>query len=85
MQYPANPSLWEKYIDEQAKPGTPALRDSGYPVWSIVGYFRLCRGDKERMLEDYGESLTAEELEAALAYYWAYPEDIDRKLWEIAN
>ena len=85
MQYPANPGLWEKYVDEHAKPGTPALRNSGYPVWSIIGNMKLYRGNRKEVLKGYMGTLTEPELDAAIAYYWAYPEDIDRKLWEIAN
>ncbi len=84
MQYPAKPSLWEKYIDENSRT-IPIVRDKGYSVWSIIGNMKLYRGDREEVLKGYMGTLTEEELDAAIAYYWAYPEGIDRKLWEIAN
>ena len=45
-------------------------------------YYHIHRGDKERVLAAYHSDLTAEELEAALAYYWANPFLIDKKLTE---
>ena len=84
MQPPANPDLWRKYINEDSRT-VPTIRDKGYSVWSIIGYMKLYRGNREEVLMGYMGTLTENELEAAIAYYWAYPEGIDRKLWEIAN
>ena len=39
----------------------------------------------ERVLAGYHGDLTSEELEAALSYYWAKPETIDRKWEEIST
>ena len=63
----------------------PYIRDKGYSVWSLIGSLRTYRGDKERVLAGYRGDLTAEELEAALAYYWAKPHGIDEKLREISG
>jgi uncharacterized protein (DUF433 family) len=84
MSYPPNDGPWIKYIDENARPGRPVIRDSGHPVWAIIGHYKLYEGDKEQVLSDYMGELTAEELNAALAYYRDHPEPTDRKLWEIS-
>ena len=54
-------------------------------MWSVVGYYKACGGDEKQVLEDYGGYLTGEELDAALAYYWADPILIDEKLEEIST
>jgi uncharacterized protein (DUF433 family) len=76
---------WRKYIDEESPRNVPVIRDKGFSVWSVVGYFRVCLGDTKQVLTDYGGYLTSEELEAALSYYWAKPDAIDRKLKEIST
>ena len=75
---------WERYIDEESR-NVATIRDKGYSVWSLVRYFRVYRGNKERALAGYHGDLTSEELDAALAYYWAKPQAIDRKLKEIST
>ena len=75
---------WRKYIDEESR-SVAVIRDKGYSVWSLVGHLRTYRGDKEEVLAGYRGDLTAEELEAALAYYWAKPYGIDEKLREISG
>ena len=75
---------WLKYIDEESR-NIAIIRDRGMSVWSLVRHFRVYKGDKERVLAGYDGELTSEELEAALSYYWANPEDIDRKLKEIST
>ncbi len=72
---------WQKYIDEESR-SVAVIRDKGMSVWSLVRYFRVYKGNKERVLAGYDGELTREELDAALAYYWANPGDIDRKLKE---
>ena len=76
---------WRRYIDEHSPRSVPVIRDKGFSVWSVVGYFRVCRGDEKQVLEDYGGYLTSEELNAALSYYWADPILIDEKLEEIST
>ena len=68
---------WLKYIDEHSPRNVPVIRDKGFSVWSVVGYYKVCGGDEKQVLEDYGGYLTGEELAAALAYYWAKPDAID--------
>ena len=76
---------WRKYIDEHSRRSVPVIRDKGYSVWSLIGSLRTYRGDKDRVLAGYRGDLTAEELEAALSYYWAKPYGIDEKLREISG
>ena len=76
---------WQDKIDERSPRSVPVIRDKGFSVWSVVGYFRVCGGDTEQVLADYGGYLTIEELDAALSYYWAKPDAIDRKLKEIST
>ena len=54
-------------------------------IWSLVGYYRLFRGDSDQLLANYRGRLTPEELKAAISYYWAKPHAIERKLKEISN
>lgn len=77
------PPAWREYIDEESPRNVPVLREKGYSVWSVVRSYVSCEKDKIGTLADYGGELTAEELEAVLAYYHAKPEDIDRKLAEV--
>ena len=79
-----NGQPWQKYIDEESR-NIAIIRDKGWSVWSLVRFYRICRGDKDRILASYLGTLTREELEAALAYYWANHDIIDRKLEEISK
>ena len=76
---------WKKYIDEHSPRSVAVIRDKGFSVWSLVRYYRICRGDKAEMLDSYRGELTGEELDAALAHYWAKPYDIDQKLKELSE
>ena len=76
---------WQEYIDLNSRRSVPIIRDKGFSVWSVIGYFRVCGENESRVLADYRGELTAEELNAALAYYREHPEGIDEKLWELAN
>ena len=76
---------WREYIDEYSRRSVAVIRGKGMSVWSLIGYYRLHRGDNEQLLDSWAGRLTAEELEAALAYYWAYPHRIDEKLAEISG
>ncbi len=80
-----NDEPWLKYIDEHSPRGVPVIRDKGMSVWSVVGYYKLYQGDKERLLANYRGHLTDQELDAAISYYWAKPYLIERKLKEIST
>lgn len=76
---------WQEWIDEESSRSVPIIRAKGFSVWSVVGYYLACKGDRDRVLVDYAGTLTSEELAAALAYYRANPEAINRKLEEISS
>ena len=80
-----NDQPWLKFIDEHSPRGIPVIRDKGMSIWSVVGYYRLYQGDKERLLANYRGRLTAQEFDAAISYYWAKPYLIERKLREIST
>ena len=80
-----NDQPWRKYVDEHSPRGVPVIRDKGMSIWSLVGYYRLFGGDSDRLLENYRGRLTPEELNAAIAYFWAKPHAIEKKLKEISN
>ena len=75
---------WRKYIDEETR-SVALIRDKGWSVWSLVRYYRIHGGDKARLLNAYHGDLTAEELDAALSYYWANPSLIDEKLKALSS
>ena len=76
---------WHRLIEEESPRNVPVIREKGFSVWSVVGYFLACKGDREQVLADYAGKLTPEELAAALAYYEANSDAIDEKLKEIAS
>lgn len=63
------PPAWREYIDEESPRNVPVLREKGYSVWSVVRSYVSCEKDKIGTLADYGGELTAEELDAVLAYW----------------
>ena len=79
---PTRPPAWREYIDEESR-NVAVIRDKGMPVWSLVRYFRIHQGNKQRVLSAYRGDLSREELDAALSYYRAKPCAIDEKLAEI--
>ena len=65
-QYKDRP--WAKYMDDDIHHYGPRIRSCGLVVWALIGYYKLYEGDKEKVLYDYRDRITAEELDAALAY-----------------
>ena len=63
MPFSGKFDYWQNYGDEKSRRSIPVIGEKGYSVWSIIGYYKLCKGNREQLLVDYGESLTAEELE----------------------
>ena len=55
--------------------GDACIRGHRIPVWLLVGYRRLGKGDAD-LLGDY-PTLTADDLQAAWEYAAANPEEID--------
>ena len=71
---------WAKYLSTPIDAGGPRIRDKGFPVWALISHYKLYQGDKAKVLHSYRDWLTGADLEAALAYYAEFPEDVDRKL-----
>jgi len=57
---------------------------TGLEVFEIIDALRSCGGDKTALAEAF-ESVTPEQLDAAYAYYDAFPEEIDAWLEEAAK
>jgi uncharacterized protein (DUF433 family) len=80
---PNEERLIERYIDPSwdRYPGGRAdarLRDSGVPVWALVGHLRAVNDDVARVVADY--DLPREAVDAALAYYRRHRDLIDARL-----
>ena len=56
-----------------------AITFSGLEVWEIIATWKEAEENWEGLLEAYPE-LTASQLRAAVAYYRAYPKEIDERL-----
>ncbi len=74
---------WAKYMEDYDYDDGPRLRNDGLPFWVLVSRYRLAKGDKEKVLAGWQGWVSREELDAVLAYYEEFPEDIDRKLWRM--
>jgi uncharacterized protein (DUF433 family) len=57
----------------------PAIAFSGLEVWEIIATWKEAGEDWPRLLEAYPE-LSENQLRAAVAYYQAYPKEIDERL-----
>jgi uncharacterized protein (DUF433 family) len=57
----------------------PAVAFSGLEVWEIIATWKEAGERWERLLEAYPE-LTENQLRAAVAYYEAYPDEIEMRL-----
>ena len=74
---------WAKYMEDYDYDYGPRLLKSGLPFWVLVSNCRTYDGDKERVLSGWGGWVTGEELDAVLAYYAEFPDDIDHHLWKM--
>jgi uncharacterized protein (DUF433 family) len=75
----------QKLIDQHVVPDPSGrrvadarLQSSGVPVWTIVWDLRAVDGNADQVRRDY--EISAEELEAALAYYRRHRAAIDARL-----
>ena len=55
-------------------PIVPGASGQRYPVWAVFLNYRAAEGDVARTLENYGDDLTAEHLEAVRRFAAAYPD-----------
>ena len=63
-------ALIERHVEADAHGGgrdEAQLRDYGTPVWALVAYLDVAKGDLAQVAHDYDVPLEA--VEAALAYY----------------
>lgn len=82
-------SLMEEAVRASRVPGVvfvqrrdgrrPAIAFSGLEVWEIIATWKEAEESWEGLVEAYPE-LTETQLRAAVAYYRAYPEEIDERL-----
>jgi uncharacterized protein (DUF433 family) len=65
----------------QRRDGTrrPAVAFTGLEVWEIIATMKECEKEGVSLTEAYPE-LTREQLKTAVAYYRAYPDEIDQRL-----
>ncbi len=70
--------LIEPHIDASWGRADARLKRAGVSVWSLIGYLRAFEGDLERTRDAF--ELSAEELEATLAYYRRNQPSIDARL-----
>ena len=84
-----SPSIWpydpdtliSDMIDDQADEGGPQaarLKESGLPVWAVVGHWKATGQDAASTANDF--DVGGIEIEAALAYYARHSKDIDSRL-----
>ena len=71
---------WAEYMTDEIYDYGPRLKNRSFPVWALISHYKLYQGDKAKVLHSYRDWLTGADLEAALAYYAEFPEDVDRKL-----
>lgn len=69
---------WAVYLTEEFNHG-PRVYGKGTPVWALIGYYQQYGEDRELVLTDYNQ-VSAEEFDAALAYYRRFPFVIDQHL-----
>lgn len=71
-----------KYIERMHRPGhrTEAMiRGKGIPVWAIAAYVLDLGLTSEEVVADWEGDITVDEIEAAMRYYRAHPEEIERR------
>ena len=74
-------ALIAQYIDADpwgAGRDEARVRQYGTPVWALVAYLDVAKGDLGRVAEDYG--LPREAVEAAIGYYHQNKAAIDARL-----
>jgi uncharacterized protein (DUF433 family) len=70
--------LIAEHIDTSWPPAEARLKRAGVSVWSLIGYLRAFGGDVAQARGAF--ALSAEEMEAALAYYQRHKKYIDARL-----
>lgn len=72
----------EELITMHIEPGSAdseaRLRQSGVPVWALIGQLEIAQGNVDQVAEDYAVSRQA--VEAAVVYYRRHKAAIDARL-----
>ena len=81
MDEAAEQALIDRYIavdPDDPAPHEARLKDSGTPIWALIGYWEGAGRDMTRVATDYDVPLEA--VQAAVAYYHRHQAPIDAKL-----
>jgi len=79
--YASKPSF-EAYIERINKPGyrsEPVVKGKGIPVWAIAAYVLDLDLSYEEVVSDWEGEISVDEVNAAMEYYRAHPEEIEEK------
>jgi len=66
-------------IEEGICGGSPIIKGTRIPVWTIVGYYKKLNYSVEEILEQM-PMLSPAQVHDALSFYYDHKEDIDREL-----
>ncbi len=56
--------------------------NAGIKVWMVINWLQLCNGDRQLLLERYGQVLEPGDIAAAVWYYHENQEAIDQRIAE---
>ncbi len=76
-------ALISQYVEMEPRRPSPAearLRDSGVPIWAVVGHYLAVDRDLYAVAHDY--DISFDEVAAAVAYYRRHRQVIDARLAE---
>lgn len=59
--------------------------EAGIKVWMVIQWLRLCDDDVDTLLERYPQTVTHDDVKAALWYYAKHKEAMDRRIKEEAE
>lgn len=80
---PGRDEWWAVYLSEGNQNG-PRIYGKGTPVWALIWFYQGLGENREKTLTAYNQ-VSAEEFDAALAYYRHFPFIIDQKLKALAT
>jgi len=80
--HPVQKRGFETFIERIDKPGyrsDPMIKGKGIPIWAIAAYVLDLGLSSEEVVADWEGEISVEEVEAAMEYYQAHPEEIEQK------
>ena len=80
---PGRDEWWAAYLTEEVNHG-PRVYGKGTPVWALIWFYQGLEENREKTLTAYNQ-VSAEEFDAALAYYRRFPFVIDQQLKALAT